>query len=88
MVFFSYYVENLKRMVIPLGPEEYEERSMVNSASTPLAMWRKLIKEADLAVLKAKRQQEPRTGEKWRLRFMVTMLDFHHLQSAYSRYLK
>jgi hypothetical protein len=47
-----------------LGPQEYEERRMVNSASTPLVMWRKLIKEADLTVLKIKRQQEPRTGKK------------------------
>jgi len=52
-----------------LGPQEYEERRMVNSASTPVAMWRKLIKEADLTILRIKRQQEPGTGEKWRLRF-------------------
>jgi hypothetical protein len=51
-------------MVIVLGPQEYEEMRIVNSASTPLAIWRKLIKEADLTVLRIKRQEEPGTGEK------------------------
>ena len=27
--------------------QEYEERRMINSASTPLTIWRKLIKEAN-----------------------------------------
>jgi hypothetical protein len=69
MVFFLDYVEYSKRMVMVLGPQEYEKRRMVNSASTPLAMWRKLIKEADLIVLSAKRLEDPRNKEKWRLRF-------------------
>jgi hypothetical protein len=47
-----------------LGPGEYEDKRMVNSASTLLVMWRKLVKEADLTVLKAKRKQEPRAGDK------------------------
>jgi hypothetical protein len=42
---------------------------MVNSASTPLAMSRKLIKEGDLTVLGSKRLEDPRNKEKWRLRF-------------------
>jgi hypothetical protein len=65
--FFSDYVEHSVRLVMVLGPEEYVEKRMVNSASTVLAMWRKLVKEADLTVLKAKRHQEPRAGDKWRL---------------------
>ncbi len=69
MAFFSDYVEYSKRMVMVLGPQEYEKRRMVNSASTPLAMWRKLIKEADLTVLSAKRLEDPGNKEKWRLRF-------------------
>jgi hypothetical protein len=52
-----------------LGPEEYVDKRMLNSASTVLAMWRKLVKEADLTVLEAKRKQEPQAGDKWRLRF-------------------
>ena len=67
--FFSDYVEHSVRPVMVLGPGEYEDKRMVNSASTLLAMWRKLVKEADLTVLKAKRKQEPRAGDKWRLRF-------------------
>jgi hypothetical protein len=35
-----------------LGPEEYEEKRMLNCAV--LAAWRALIKEADLTVLKEK----------------------------------
>lgn len=69
MAFFSDYVEYSKRMVMVLGPQEYEERRMVNSAGTPLAMWRKLIKDADLTVLNVKRAQECGNKEKWRLRF-------------------
>jgi hypothetical protein len=49
--------------------QEYEKTGMVNSASTPLAMWRKLIKEADLTGQSAKRLEDPRNKEKWRLRF-------------------
>lgn len=52
-----------------LGPQEYEKRRMVDSASTPLAMWRKLIKKAGLTVLRVKRLEDPRNKEKWRLRF-------------------
>ena len=37
-----------------LGPEEYVDRRMTNNASTVLAMWRKLVKEANLTELKAK----------------------------------
>jgi hypothetical protein len=54
--FFSDYVEHSVRPVMVLGPREYEDKRMVNSASTLLAMWRKLVKEADLTVLKAKRK--------------------------------
>lgn len=68
-VFFSDYVEHSVRRVMVLGSGEYVEKRMVNSASTVLAMWRKLVKEAGLTVLKAKRHQEPRAGDKWRLRF-------------------
>jgi hypothetical protein len=42
---------------------------MVNRVSMLLAIWRKLIREADLTVLVTKRQKEPGTGERWRLRF-------------------
>ena len=42
---------------------------MLNHASSLLAMWRKLIKEADMTVLKTKRQQEPAKSDVWRLRF-------------------
>lgn len=66
--FFSDYVEHSVRRVMVLGPEEYVDKRILNNASTVLAMWRKL-EEADLTVLKAKRQQEPRAGNKWRLRF-------------------
>lgn len=52
-----------------LGPKEYEEKRMLNCASSVLAAWRALVKEADLTVLKEKRVQEPTSGDKWRLRF-------------------
>jgi hypothetical protein len=67
--FFSDYVENSVRVAMVLGPEEYVEQRMVNSASTLLEMWRKLVKEADLTVLKDKRHEEPQAADKWRLRF-------------------
>jgi hypothetical protein len=67
--FFSDYVDHSVREVMVLGPEEYVKKRMVNSASTVLAMWRALVKEADLTVLKAKRTQEPRANNKWKLRF-------------------
>jgi hypothetical protein len=67
--FFSDYVEHSVRSVMVLGPEEYEDGRMLNSATTVLAMWRKLVKEADLTVLREKRQREPGTADKWRLRF-------------------
>jgi hypothetical protein len=37
---------------------------MLNSASTVLAAWRALIKEADLMVLKENRLREPTSGDK------------------------
>jgi hypothetical protein len=61
--FFSDYVEHSTRQVMVLGLEEYVEKRMLNSASTVLAMWRKLVKEADLTVLEAKREQEPGSGD-------------------------
>lgn len=69
MIFFAIYVEYSKRVVMVLGPQEYEERRMVNSASTPLAMRRKLVEEADLTVRNVKRAHECRNKEKWRLGF-------------------
>jgi hypothetical protein len=62
-------VENSVRRVMVLGPEEYEERRMLNIASSVLAAWRALIKEADLTVLHEKRLRESNPGDKWRLRF-------------------
>ena len=62
--FFSDYVEHSVRPAMVLGPAEYEDKRMVNSAGTVLAMWRKLVKEADLTVLRAKRKQEPRVADK------------------------
>lgn len=67
--FFSDSVEHSVRSVMVLGPEGYEDRRMLNSATTVLAMWRKLVKEADLTVLRARRQQQPGTADRWRLRF-------------------
>lgn len=57
------------RRVLVLGPEEYEERRMLNCASSILAAWRALIKEPDLTVLHEKRLREPDSGDEWRLRF-------------------
>lgn len=67
--YLSDRVERSVRRVMVLGPEEYEEKRMLNSASTVLAAWRALIKEADLTVLRDKRREEPISGDKWRLRF-------------------
>lgn len=67
--YLSDRVERSVRRVMVLGPEEYQEKRMLNSASTVLAAWRALIKEADLTVLRDKRLEEPTSGDKWRLRF-------------------
>lgn len=67
--YLSDRVERSVRRVIVLGPEEYKEKRMLNSASTVLAAWRALIKEANLTVLRDKRREEPTSGDKWRLRF-------------------
>ena len=48
--FFSDYVEKSMRDVMVLGPEDYVTKRAVNSAATCLAMWRKLVKEADLTI--------------------------------------
>ena len=44
--------------------EEYVDKWMLNYASLVFIMWRKLVKEADLTVLKVKREQEPIKSEK------------------------
>lgn len=67
--FFSDYVDNSVRRTKVLGSEEYVDKRMLNCASSVLAMWRKVVKEADITVLKVKREQEPIHAEKWRLRF-------------------
>jgi hypothetical protein len=72
MASFSDYVEYPKRMVMIHGPQEYEKRGIFNSAGTSLAMWRKLIKEADLTVLSAKIFEDHRNKE-------TKMLRFHNL---------
>jgi hypothetical protein len=64
------YVDEISvRWVMVLGPEEYVQRRMVNSANTVLAMWRGLVKEADLTVLAKRRHEEPMRADMWRLRF-------------------
>jgi hypothetical protein len=67
--FLSDRVEKSVRRVMVLGPEEYKEKRMLNCASSVLAAWRALVKEADVTVLNNKRLQEPNAGDKWRLRF-------------------
>jgi len=52
-----------------LGPEEYVEKRGINSATTVLAMWRSLVKEADITVLAAERAKHPREAGVLRLRF-------------------
>jgi hypothetical protein len=39
-----------------LEPEEYVNKRILNNVSTVLIIWRKLVKETDLTVLKAKRK--------------------------------
>src|SRR6266480_6118243 len=53
--FLSDRVKNSVRRVMVHGPEEYKEERMLNSAISILAVWRALIKEADLTVLRKKR---------------------------------
>jgi len=84
--FFSDYVEDSVRLAMVLGPEEYVEKWIVNSASTVLTMWRKLVKEADVTVLKAKRQQEPRGGENGGFGSTNIPLDGPHRQLQRSKY--
>ncbi|KAF2026368.1 hypothetical protein EK21DRAFT_49373, partial [Setomelanomma holmii] len=49
--FFSNYGNNSVRRVIVHGPEEYANKRMLNCASSVLAMWRKLVKEANVTIL-------------------------------------
>jgi hypothetical protein len=65
----SHRVEKSVRRVTVLGPEKYKEKRMLNYASLVLAVWRGLVKEADLTVLKEKRIEEPTSRDKWRLQF-------------------
>jgi hypothetical protein len=59
-------VKKSVRRVMVLEPEEFQEKRMLNCASSVLAAWRALVKEA---ALRSKRAQEPSPGDKWRLRF-------------------
>jgi hypothetical protein len=49
--FLSDRVEKSIRRVIVLGLEEYKEERILNCVSSVLAVWRALVKEADLTVL-------------------------------------
>ncbi len=69
--FLSDYVEHAVRSVMVLGPEEYEDRRVLNSAATVLGMWRSLVKEADLTVLAKRRQRDPSAAAKWKLRYQT-----------------
>ncbi|KAF1973216.1 hypothetical protein BU23DRAFT_568519 [Bimuria novae-zelandiae CBS 107.79] len=55
---------------VVLGPEEYEYRRTVNSASTVIQCWRELIAQADSTVLLDKRREDPRNFQQWRLKFI------------------
>jgi hypothetical protein len=59
------------RRVMVLGPKKYEMKRMLNCASSVLAAWPALIKEADLTVLREQRLQEPISEDKWRLPFYI-----------------
>jgi hypothetical protein len=83
--FFSDYVEHSVRRVIVLGPEEYVDRRMLNSASI-LAMWRKLVKEAYQTVLKQSDNKNPGQATNGGFDFMATTLDCLRPRLLYSKY--
>ncbi|KAF2731199.1 hypothetical protein EJ04DRAFT_16250 [Polyplosphaeria fusca] len=65
----SYVEESVEKFVV-LGPEEYEWRRTVNSASSVTQYWRELIAEADATVLRDQRRKDPENYDKWRLKFL------------------
>ncbi|KAF2184554.1 hypothetical protein K469DRAFT_578956, partial [Zopfia rhizophila CBS 207.26] len=73
-VFLRSHVEDSIEKFIVLGPEEYEWRQTMNSASSVTQCWRELIAQADSTVLRDKRREDLENFAKWRLRF----LDYTH----------
>lgn len=69
-VFLRAYVENSERRYPVLGPQEYEYRRTVNTASSVTQFWRGLIAQADSTVLLEKRRQDPKNKALWRLKFI------------------
>jgi hypothetical protein len=69
-VFLRSYVVDSERAFVTLGPEEYEFRRTVNSASSITQCWRELIAKADSTVLWDKRREDPEKFDLWRLRFL------------------
>lgn len=64
------YVEDSVQKCVILGPEEYQDRGTVNSASTVIQCWRELIAQADSTVLLDKRREDPGNYQQWRLKFI------------------
>jgi hypothetical protein len=69
-LYLNNYVEHSVQKFVTLGPEEYEYRRTVNSASTVIQCWRELIAQADSTVLREKRREEPHKFQQWRLKFI------------------
>ncbi|OAG09319.1 uncharacterized protein CC84DRAFT_1171913 [Paraphaeosphaeria sporulosa] len=64
------YVEDSVQKFMVLGPEEYEYRRTVNTASIVIQCWRELIAQADSTVLLDKRREDLGNYQLWRLKFI------------------
>jgi 6-pyruvoyl-tetrahydropterin synthase len=69
-VFLTSRVVQSKQYFVVLGPEEYEHRRTMNSASSVTQVWRELIAQADSTVLREKRRTDPDNRHIWRLKFI------------------
>lgn len=66
--FLRIYATARKRKEVTLGPEKYETKQSVKSASTILGYWRHLVQEVDRTLLAKKRRENPHNKSQWSLK--------------------
>lgn len=67
--FLHTYATRTRKRRICLGPEEYELRRSVTTATTLLMCWRSLVTEFDQTLLERKRREDPDNMRKRALKF-------------------
>jgi hypothetical protein len=68
--FLTACIENSFRKFVVLGPEEYEYRRTLNSATSVTQIWRNLIALADCEILAPLRRKDRANQARWRLKFV------------------